>query len=452
MPGRFRRSSDYSDLASKIRDTIPHTAPTLNTVFWSPVVSQTLDYLKPIIHGLNTISWKISSKVTPIIVVIFPLCVAVLVCLNILSVVYAATAKTSLAVFCELPLHQTIRSNFCLQYDEKNRAPSITHHETSVAGSFQETHQYFEQILLTSRYPKLLPHSLAAIQQAFRHLRTGVRRSNLSDNQKRVLTDAINRYIDRLGDGRHSLQVFLSGNTNTVEWIQLQKRLLVPSLKSLGNESPTTEVQVPLAITWLADRRLLWLPFGVEPFQKQHGIAARGRARLKTHIARIKPKVTIAISRATELHGIFEDLHNMEEDFKELIRQMEDEVDIKRQGVIDGRDLWYRIFTRLGFDMKDTELLKQRVDTLQATEPLMRDAGSYTSGANLTLNNIAVRLVELDERLDEGEWMDGITEESEQGEAFLNLAYWIEAGTTRLGEAQNSWNGYQKNWTDYVFS
>lgn len=392
--------------------------------------------------------FKKSCKVLVPAVIIFIVLVLVL---NTISIMCSAAVKGSLAIFCRMPLHENFPMDLCSEVNQQLQVPRTE--EVKVSHGLQKTSEFFEQILLTSRHPRLLPHSLAPIQEAFRNLRLGAMRSNLSGEQKSALIELFQRYSDLSERTSHTLQEFLSATTGTVDFVRFQNRLLVKELRAIDrNVGHEQDTYLAASLRRLAEYRIVWLPFGVEPFRKQQGIAARSTTRLKRHTARIKPKVELDISRAIELHGMFHGLRSLIEEFFDLAASIEADTGEEKSLIHAERDIIVRFLALLKFNIGDTEYLEQRITQLEAMQPIVTDAGSYIIGANLTLNNIKGELQVLDERLDSSDWLWQEGDEDNDSVALIAVVEWIEQGAFRLDQSHQSWERYDENFTAHVFS
>lgn len=124
----------------------------------------------------------------------------------------------------------------------------------------------------------------------------------------------------------------------------------------------------------------------------------------------------------------------------------------ERALVIQGRDIWFRLYATLGFNMKDFERVEQRIKTLETIEPIAKDAAQYLTGTIMTLKNIQIKSEDLKGRLNEQEWLDNNQIQQDEESFVLSTVWWIEKGVQSLGEAQINWNEFQKDWRNHVFA
>ncbi|KAK4692934.1 hypothetical protein P7C71_g4365, partial [Lecanoromycetidae sp. Uapishka_2] len=294
---------------------------------------------------------------------------------------------------------------------------------------------------------------MTAIQDAMRTVRVGVRRSKLTEEEKSDLDFVLSQYMDVNSDAISALQSFLSGTSNTVDWVHHQTAMLVRDLKALDSEDQSPQKGLlEISFNWLAERRIVWLPMGLEPFQSQHRLVSRGITRLRTHVSRIEPKVYVDIARAIALQEKFSRLSLLIEELYTLTTFQEIRMDEEKERIEQERIILTKFFVRLGYNMGDTDRVDQRIRTLQATRPITKDARSYLSGANLTLNNIKSKCEYIQQSLDEEEWLDENVVGYQSGFSILSTAIWIEKGAQRLAEAQSGWNEFQKDWSEHVFA
>ncbi len=299
----------------------------------------------------------------------------------------------------------------------------------------------------------MLPHSIAAIQDTMRGLRFGVQRSTLSDNDKSEFTNVLSQYIKLNHDAIDALQTLFAGTSSTFDWVELQTTVLIKDLTSIARDDQSaTHVRLSRGMTWLAYHRMLWLPFGVNPFQQRQSVTTRGIARLKQHVLRIEPRVVRDISRAIELRALFIRLSDLVQDVLALAANQEVRATEESALVIQGRDIWFRLYATLGFNMKNFERVEQRIKTLETIEPIAKDAAQYLTGTIMTLKNIQIKSEDLKGRLNEQEWLDNNQIQQDEESFVLSTVWWIEKGVQSLGEAQINWNEFQKDWRNHVFA